>query len=194
MNMKNIVKMLEKSGESLPHSEYLVYGNPATPKYVILFEKEVVFEEALRTVGVPSDFILISSLGVPSEKCLRFIENMESKNIFYFGDMDTISFFIYLTLIYNNRSPSPKDKKKTNVKFCGITLHDCKKYLSNKNVSIKLPDSELHILDFIKDFNIPELKNELEFLKEKDRKIEIDSLNLYGIEKYLKEKIIELVK
>lgn len=192
--MKNIIKILEKSGDSSPHSEYLVYGNPAKPKFVILFEKGVVFEKAVRIIGKPSDFLLMSTLGVPSEKCLRFIESVKSKNIFYFGDMDPISFFTYLTVIYGNRNPSPKDKKKSNVRFCGITLQDCKKYLSDRDTSIKLPDSELRILDFLKDFNIPELKGELEFLKEKKRKIEIDSLNLYGIEKYLERKFSEFEK
>jgi len=186
--MKQAIKILKESGEFDDYEDYLIYGNPANPVSIILFEKRLPFEKAVDAFKDPTR-LFICSLGVPSIKCLNYVRTLRNKKILYFGDLDPISFFTFLTFSYAKRKPAPKDKQKFNIKYAGVSLIDYKKYLSNKNVLINISNSEKIVLSFIEKFKIPQLKHEIKFLKKTGKKIEIEALNLLNFEMYLKDKI-----
>lgn len=121
--------------------------------------------------------------------CLYFIKTLHSKNILYFGDLDATSIFTYLTFKYLKREPKNTDKPKLHVKFAGISMEDYNKYLHDKNCLIKISNQEQDVLGFIEDFKLLELKKELKFIKEKNAKVELEAMGLYGFEEYFKNKI-----
>ncbi len=176
--------------KSCSFEDFLICGNPVNPKRIILFEKKWCFEKAVRCLNNFHQNLLVCSLGVPSNKCLNFIRKFEKKKAFYFGDMDPESIYTFLTFLFLKRRPSPKNKVKWTVKFGGLTLSDYKKYLKSKdNILIKLSNSEKDILEYIKDFKLQNLKRELQFLIRNNVKIEIEAINSYGFDNYLKDKV-----
>ena len=186
--MEQVIKILKESGEFDDYEDYLIYGNPANPVSIMLFEKRLLFEKVVGTFKDPTR-LFICSLGIPSTKCLNYIRTLRTKKILYFGDLDPVSFFTFLTFLYAKRKPAPKGKQEINIKYAGVSLMDYKKYLSDKNVLIKISDLEKIVLNFIEKFKIPQLRHEIEFLKKTGKKIEIEALNLLNLEMYLKDKI-----
>ncbi len=186
--MENVIEILKESGEFNDYGDYLIYGNPANPVSIILFEKRLSFEKAVDTFKDPTR-LFICSLGSPSTKCLNYLKSLQTKKILYFGDLDPTSFFTFLTFLYGKRKLTLKDKQKFNIKYAGVSLADYKKYLSGKNVLIKISDSEKKVLNFIEKFKTPQLKQELKFLKETGNKVEIEATYLFDFVKYLKNKI-----
>ncbi len=186
--MEDIIKILKEGGEFNDDEDYLVYGNPVKPDLIILFEKRCVFEKAIDIFKDPTK-LFVCSLGIPSTKCLKHIRTLRAKKILYFGDLDPISFFTFLTFLYAKRIPTPRDERRLNIKYTGVSLMDYNKYLFNKNVLIKMSETEKLVLDFIKKFKIPQLKSEIEFLEKTGKKIEIEAIGLSRLEMYLKDKI-----
>ncbi len=189
MNINETVKIMRKGGEFHDYEDYLVYGNPVNPKAVIFFEKGVALEKAIMTVKNSSDFLFISGLGVPSEKCLNFIKKLKPKKFVYFGDMDSVSFFTYMAFLYCRREPTPNNKTKLRIEYGGITLYDYGKYLAGKNAEIKISSEELAVLDFVKKFKFPQLEKELKFIEKKSVKVEMEAISLIGFEKYFRDKL-----
>jgi len=181
----NVLLALKQSGELTARQSFLVHGDP-TAKIVLIFEKPWVFKHATELFD---DQFLICTAGVPSKSCLDFIKKLGRKKFLYFGDLDPISIYIYLTLIYCKRKFSLRDKPKLTVKFCGLRFADFKKYLTKKAL-IKLDQNELAVLDFLKQFKLPNLKRELKFL-EGGFKVEMEALK-NQIDKYLKIKFNNL--
>jgi hypothetical protein len=170
--MKDVINILRKNGKFNNLEDYLIYGNPTTPNLVVLFEKRWVFEKAVDLFRNTKK-LFICSLGIPSNKCLNSIKKIKTKKVIYLGDLDPISFLTYLTFLHLKRKPTPKDKIKIRINFAGITLPDYKRYLSNKDVLIKLPETEKIILDFVMKFKFNQLKQELKFIIERSLKLSL---------------------
>ncbi len=127
---------------------------------------------------------------MPSQSCINLFKKFDKNTkIAYFGDLDPISIYSYLTLLYLKRFPTPQDDVKFSVKYAGIKLCDYENFLKNKNVKIKLCRIEEILLEYVKNFNLRSLKRELRFLSKNKVKIEMESLNLIDFESYLKKKI-----
>lgn len=169
----DIIRVLRQSGELSRRQSFLVHGD-ITAKTVLIFEKVWVFEHAAELFDRR---LLICTRGVPSESCLNFIKWLGYKNFIYFGDLDPISIYIYLTLIYCKRKFSQRDKPKLKIKF-GLKLADFRKYI--KKAAIKLNRNELALLAFLKQIK-PNLK-EIKFL-ERGFKVEIEALK--DLDKFL---------
>ena len=185
--MRNLIKALEETGEWEDIGDFLLYGNPGNPKLVAIFEKAWVFEAAIEafrsqiTSPLPTsklmDNLFICTRGIPSSACLKFIKTIKPKKLIYFGDLDPTSFFTFLALSHAKRNPKPKDKPKLKIKYVGVTLKDFQKYLSaDEEYLIKIPEYEKVILNFVEKFKLPELKREIEFLKKKEKKVEIEGI------------------
>jgi len=181
--MSKLTEALAETGEWEKGEDFLLCGNSGNPKLVAIFEKTWVFEaaiEALKT-QIPSllpvwkltENLFVCTRGIPSSACLKFLKTLKAKRLIYFGDLDPTSFYTFLVLSYAKRIPKPKDKPKLEVKYGGITLRDCQKYLSSW---IKIPDYEWVILSWVERFKIPELRKEIEFLKKNGRKIEMEGI------------------
>jgi hypothetical protein len=193
MDRKNLIRALEDDCVYIPkdHPNYLVFGNPLNPERVLIFEKDCAFESAILSRAKNlSGSLLICTLGNPSKKCLEFISQYKSKKIFWLADLDTTSMFNYLSIKTLKVFPKPKDNLKINIQHAGLSHKVCLKNLDFNRVSIKLSDYEGIILDYLRKFNAPELKDEINFL-EKGRKFEIEGfIGLHkggkeGLKKYL---------
>jgi len=181
--MDRLAKAFAETGEWEKGEDFLLCGNSGNPKLVIIFEKTWVFEAAIEAfkTQIPSLFpksklvenLFVCTKGIPSSTCLKFLKTLKAKRLIYFGDLDPISFYTFLAISYAKRLPKPKDKPKLRVKYGGITLRDCKKYLSSW---IKIPDYEKVILSWIERFKIPELRKEIGFLKKSGRKMEMEGI------------------
>ena len=167
--MDRLAKAFAETGEWEKGEDFLLCGNSGNPKLVIIFEKTWVFEAAIEAFKTQ----IPCTKGIPSSTCLKFLKTLKAKRLIYFGDLDPISFYTFLAISYAKRLPKPKDKLKLRVKYGGITLRDCKKYLSSW---IKIPDYEKVILGWVERFKIPELRKEIGFLKKSGRKIEMEGI------------------
>ncbi len=186
--MEKIKKFVKELPE-LRAQDYLVFGRMPKPKKIIVFEKYWAFERAIKILKNLQD-LFVCTLGIPSQSCINFFKkfNKDTK-ILYFGDLDPISIYSYLTLLYLKHFPAPKDKMKLSVKYAGIKLYDYKNFLKNKNAEINLCKTEERLLEYIKSFNPSSLQREILFLSKNKVKIEMESLNLIDFESYFKSKI-----
>ena len=175
--MRNLIKALEETGEWEDIGDFLLCGNSGNPKLVAIFEKAWVFEAAIKAVGSSHENLFICTRGIPSSACLKFLKTLKAKKRIYLGDLDPASFFTFLALSYAKRNPKPKDKPKLKIEYAGVTLKDFQKYLSaDEEYLIKILEYEKVILNFVEKFKLPELKREIEFLKKREKKIEIEGI------------------
>jgi len=127
-------------------------------------------------------------MGVPSVQCLSFVRKLQQKT-HYIGDIDPIGIYVYLAFKHLKRRPKPTDKPKLNVSWLGLTAKDYKKYVEPKDATLKLSNEEVIVSNYIKQFKLSELKDELKFLKTRKKKVEIESLSLVGFKQYIINKI-----
>ena len=156
-----------------------------------MFEKVSTFQRFISEYKDSGKFYSVCSVGVPSKSCLEHLRKFRDKRIFYFGDLDAESLWVYLTFVFGNRKFGKNSKIKFNVKFAGLTPNDYDKFLSKKNVLIKIEPCEEKILEFISDIKISQLLDKIRFLK-KGYKVEIEALSLIGFDKYFESKIKNL--
>jgi len=170
-------------GELCPDEKkgYFVCGNPKRCKSILIFEKGVMIETFNQKF--PShNFYLVSGLGSPSKELLKHLYQYKKKRMFYFGDFDPTSFWIYFEYKYGKNFYN----KRLNVSYAGVTLEDTKKI---EKYSIKLTDYENQILSFLRNLKHKDLKKEINELLISQRKFEIDAF-VQNLEEYFKNKKI----
>lgn len=187
VSYKEAVKLLKEDGEFHPYQTFYVFGNSESKK-ILLFEKLNVFLQFIKTFSSSYKFYSICSIGVPSKRCLEHLKKFKNKQIFYFGDLDATSIWIYLTILFGDRKFGKNSKKKFNVKFTGLTPNDYKEFMSKRDVKIKIKDNEKRILEFIKQIDIKVLSDKISFLGD-GYKMETEALFLVGFDKYFKSKM-----
>jgi len=178
------VKLLKDDGEFHPYQTFYVYGNPYSRR-ILLFEKFNLFQQFIRTFPHSYKYYLICGCGVPSKSCLEHLKKFKNKQILYFGDLDAIGLWVYLTYVFGNRKFGKNSKKNFNIKFLGITPEDYRMVLNKKEIKIKIKDYEKKILEFIKKINNKAILDKISFLN-KGYKIESEMLSVVGYDNYFK--------
>jgi DNA topoisomerase VI subunit A len=175
---KKVIGMLEESRDiDNVLDSYISYGNPVSPKYILVFEKEHMFELAVKHIGLsPQAALMVCSRGIPSKRLLDDLRRFRDKKVRYFGDLDPHSIYAYLAIKYLRQKPQTRDFQKSKVRFCAITASDFEKY-KLKEVGISLSNDEKLILGYLDLFGIPELRPEIELLKSQRKKFEIEGLS-----------------
>jgi DNA topoisomerase VI subunit A len=188
---KNVIKMMEDEGLLHSGQSFFVFGNAVDPKATLIFEKTNSFKNAVEHFDNIEEYLFICSAGIPSDACLEMVRKLNCPRIIYFGDLDPISILNCITFVYLRRAPSHSDRPKKSIIFGGLTFTDYKKYLGKTSDAIKMNNTEKAVLKQLERFNLPYLKEELEFLAMSGRKVEMDALSTrFGFTKYLQDKLI----
>jgi len=181
---EKLVEGLQEDGEfyGKDNSDKPFFGKNFAPAVILIVEKNISFErikEELIGKNIKNVFLL-SITGFPHSSTTKKISELKapSTKVYYFGDMDPVSFLAYYSLKKGDNS-FKKSTDKLQLKFLGINSDDLKRYEIPQRYRIKLRNEEHVMLNYIIENNLlPELGKEINFIKKSGYKAESEVLHI----------------
>ncbi len=172
-------------------------------EYVLFIEKDAVWKRFNEDqYWKKHKCIIITGKGQAARADRRLTQRLNKEfklPVYSLTDADPWGFYIYSVIKRGSISLSYSEEKLATpeTKFIGLTISDVDKYKIPSNVTMKLNDEDLKRIKDMKNYDWFKNKlwqKELDLMKQKNIKLELESLSRLGIryitEEYLPDKIL----